>query len=1176
MTNAFDSMNLAQAYEIAGGYIDADDATYEKALEMVRADDARFAEELKKAREAELALKARQEKEEEITASAEETLANAEFIKKEFENKQFKQRFFEDEEIKEAEANTVIYDVNEKGDERFELEGEEKHKHYEMLFEAAKLNVWREKAGSKEFAEAKDKEKRKSLFEAVKHSFLGTVAHLRTAAQVEKEVPELQEDVKNNNRNSIATKFSSMVTKLHNALDFKKQIKVSSSAVMAACAESEGKTGSFAKKLANFAKKASGRNKECFAKVSIWTHEIKNAFKTQAKAVWGQRYEIMANIRDRAPKIITNIAATSVLVGATAASAPWLSAAVIGYGAYKASSAWVWPIITNARKEARLAKKDPNAPKMKFWDRLKQSASTLVKTKAYYKEAAWGSAAGFVGLGAAGSLAMAGSGALIQKSMQSMSSAAVYAANSLTNAVKKLREKDSNVFAKSAAVVGAAITTAVLVSCGSHTNDALDSVNAADSTTNKLPSGLDNPNAGQPKDTTAVTEVVQQAETPKITIPENWDENMGITETQWTRLQSFWGSKEKYDAFYQKITDDMLKDGGIFAGKTREQVLFQYERLSSWDLTQHKEVIRKLDSFFDCGGKLTVEDTKALNDVLPNGAIKDINGTLNVQVTGREIDCGEDPVIHTVETTRPDTQPAASHPDVPVNAGDAEKEFTLSDDVTTVTETRSGPGKISGAVKYQYITDEDGNITLVGDGEAIDLNELDKGSFDQNPNTVLYANGDLGVRGEDGSFEEISADGIRRENTSFEEISADGIRRENTSFEEISPEEHSRLKGATADASDKQEFIIDEEATVVVHQGASNTTGNDVLQNEAVTDNATYTEQIVSDSDDIAKGTPAADNVPERGGYMNTGLTEAQYHRLETFFKDQFGENAFDALMDKIPDEMRAKGGVFEGLSKAQSLFAVQQMVAWSNDQHGEFSQEITAMMEYLKDGCKDTLTVEESTAIKKIMDDVNENGTINGVTGSNNNVVKYYQTKECSEPGVYNIDEHGGTSKTPSFGDKLKRFFKQLTNPAPEPFTLSDDVISVTHVKSNPEPEIVGVRVYDYTSKDGTDIELISKGKDMSLEELNEQLGKTPQKNPRVVLSEQGFRDDNSSFEEIEDGVAVTHAANVASGDISTERESAELTDAAKREIRSRGRNPEEITNPALKYWVNRLNEGK
>ena len=135
-----------------------------------------------------------------------------------------------------------------------------------------------------------------------------------------------------------------------------------------------------------------------------------------------------------------------------------------------------------------------------------------------------------------------------------------------------------------------------------------------------------------------------------------------------------------------------------------------------------------------------------------------------------------------------------------------------------------------------------------------------------------------------------------------------------------------------------------------------------------------------------------------------------------------------------------------------------------------------------------------------------------------------------------------------------------------------------MTHVKSNPEPEIVGVRVYDYTSKDGTDIEPIGKGKDMSPEELNEQLGKTPQQNPRVVLSEQGVRDGNSSFEEItvQDGAPVTPTGDVASGDISTERESAELTDAAKREIRSRGRNPEEITSPTLKYWANKINEGK
>ena len=39
MTDAFDSMDLNTAYEIAGGYIEADDKTFEQALKMVREDD---------------------------------------------------------------------------------------------------------------------------------------------------------------------------------------------------------------------------------------------------------------------------------------------------------------------------------------------------------------------------------------------------------------------------------------------------------------------------------------------------------------------------------------------------------------------------------------------------------------------------------------------------------------------------------------------------------------------------------------------------------------------------------------------------------------------------------------------------------------------------------------------------------------------------------------------------------------------------------------------------------------------------------------------------------------------------------------------------------------------------------------------------------------------------------
>ena len=383
MTNAFDSMDLNTAYEIAGGYIEADDEIFAKALEMVKADDARFAEELKAARKAETSLKAQQDKEEEIAASAEEVLDNTSFLKQEFGNDKFQQDFFADEEIKAAEKNTPVYDINPETQERFELEGDDKHAHFEMLFEKAKLDVWREQAGSKEFHNLKNKDKKKSLFAAVKNSFLSTVAHLRTSAQIEREVPDAVHAVQKEDKNFFAKQAGSMLSKIQNALNPDKEIKISSSSVMAACAESEARTNKFARKLADLAKKATGKKKECFSKAALMTHKAKEAFAEKAKLVWGQRYEFMANIRDRAPKIVTDMAATGVLVGATALSAPWLGTAVIGYGAYKAASAWVWPIVTHARKEARLAQKDAKAPKMKFWDRLKKSADTVTSSKEY-------------------------------------------------------------------------------------------------------------------------------------------------------------------------------------------------------------------------------------------------------------------------------------------------------------------------------------------------------------------------------------------------------------------------------------------------------------------------------------------------------------------------------------------------------------------------------------------------------------------------------------------------------------------------------------------------------------------------------------------------------------------------------------------------------------------------
>lgn len=1159
MTDAFKSMDLDTAYEIAGGYIETDDKTFEKALELVRADDARFAQELKNARDTQRRFAEKQEKEEAITASAEEALENASFIRSEFDNEQFKSSFFADKEIQEAEKNTPVYDINPETQERFELEGDERHAHFEMLFEKAKLDVWREETGNKEFNQLDSKKKKNRIFAAVKSSFLGTLAHLRTSAQVENEVPQAADAVKSNNRNFFAKQAASMLAKVQKAISFNREVKISSSSVMAACAESEAKTNSFAKKFANLAKKSSGKAKEAYSKVSVLTHKFKESFASKAKAVWGQRYEFMANIRDRAPKIVTDLAATGVLVGATAASAPWLGTAVVAYGAYKATSAWVWPVVTHARKAQRLAKNDEKSPKMGFFKRLKQSANQVIGTKDYYKEAGWGCAAGLLGLGAAGATAGLGASALVQKSFQSLSSTAVYTTNSLTNAVKKLREKDGNIWGKAAAVVSAAVMTYVLTSCGEHAENV--------ARTTQLNGGLPNlTNPGEPyvqplNTPTAVqeqvTQVVQDAPV-KISIPENWEENMGITEKQWTRLQSFWGGEAQYNHFYQKITDDMLKDGGIFAGKTREQVLFEYERLSSWNLPQHQEVIKRMDSFFGCDGEerimLTTEDTKSLNDVMPNGSIRDVNGSECVRVTGREVNCGEEAVRHTEnvdcgceenvvvnETVQKPTQPASSEPAFTEVEGETHyigvpqsNEQVVDPTVKVVKANNLQPGKIIGEADATTVaqTQADNVEVVIGKGNA------------EVANTDVQADASGIVITDDIEFEEVPGETIY-----VDDAARQAAQRISTTDEEIS---FTEVSGSRIEITSSDQAVTE---TVVSTQSEHSET-------VVATVDGDVKETIIPNSADVEIGTPAADNVPERGGYMNTGLTEKQYHRMETFFKDKFGENAFEDYMNRITDDMRAKGGMFEGLSKAQALYSVQQMTAWSNDQHGAFAKEISTMIEYLKGECKDTITLTESERIKGIIDKVNENGTIDGVTGTTNKMVKYFQANDCGEAGTYNVQEVAGDAHTtqPS-GNKFARFFKKIWNTSPEPvFTEVEGttrVIEVVHTEEQVvDPNVVVVKANN-----------LRPGKVLG-ETTADAVSSVQADNVEVVIGEAPATSASETVvEETRERVSnkLSKKAAETTADVPTDR----LTKEAEASIRKRGLDPKKV-NPNLYKYIN------
>ena len=124
----------------------------------------------------------------------------------------------------------------------------------------------------------------------------------------------------------------------------------------------------------------------------------------------------------------------------------------------------------------QLDRKNPDAPKKTFSERFKEVTKNVFgnaeERKAYLKEAGWGSAAGLVGLGAAGAVASgalsslgAGASAVVARSAQRLSSLAVSAVNGAMNTITTLKNKKKTFWDKAFAVAGFGITAAVIAHC---------------------------------------------------------------------------------------------------------------------------------------------------------------------------------------------------------------------------------------------------------------------------------------------------------------------------------------------------------------------------------------------------------------------------------------------------------------------------------------------------------------------------------------------------------------------------------------------------------------------------------------------------------------------------------------------------------------------------------------
>lgn len=1156
------SMDLETAYEIAGGYIEADEKTFEKALEMVKEHDAELAEMLKEAHNEELLAKHKQEKSEEFAMRVDGKILeeNTSFLYSELDNTEIDEELLKDDEIIEAVKNTPFVDINDEGEE-FVLSEEDKAKHVQMLIEKAKIDTFVEQSTSREFGGLSNEEKKSTLFEEVKTSFLGTLVHLRTAQQIQNNIPEAGKAVAENNEDFFIKQQEALgsMAPQEKAADFNEVISVSSDLVISACADSEHRLKSFAKKLSDRAETLKGKAKDAFQNASTLAHKLRVSFNEKAKSVWGQRYEFANSLRDRAPKVVTDVAATIALVGATATSAPWLGTAVVAYGAYKAASSWVWPLVTKTRTSARLDRKNPDAPKKSFMERFKEVTKTVFgdpdERKAYFKEAGWGSAAGLVGLGAAGAVASGALGALgtgasavAARSAQRLSSLAVSSVNGAMNTVSTLKNKKKSVWDKAFAVVGFGVTAAIIANCcdGNSPDDltgskeagnsgkmlkflkndstAHEAVDTAKVATSELTSETDSTSIAtngltETQDTTtkvladttqttdvdslrtaqvdslkteqadslgiqntvtsAPTDVEQETvpsnaetelnatQTSEISAPTEWSEETGITKAQWNRLQTFWGDAKKYQEFYGRISDEMLQEGGQFEGMTRDEVLFKYERLTSWNLPQHREAIARLDSFFGgCNDTISNEHATSLSDVMDNGGIKDVEGTECVRVTGRDVNCSEKSILHSekydcgcdnveeiVETV--EETPVQVEEELAITEGkDVVLDLTEEKETTTYVKViRTNNLDASSAKEVESgLTLDDVDVNAKDMNIVTNVSEASEGAT----STAVE------VTSETQEGATLTAVEVTSETSEVIETSVETTVSEATS--EASEVITSTASEATSEASEIVEPV--EEVTNV---------------------------EIIEGSENVEEGTPAAGNVEERGGYNNSGITEKQYNRMQTFFKNRFGENAYESYAEKITDEMRAKGGIFEGLSVEQSMFSIQQIIAWSNDKVGEFSKEINTLVNYLKD-CSDSISLEDAPDVKEVVDRVNENGTIDGVTGTKNVMVRYFTAGKCGEAGSYATEQtaNGVTNPSTEGFDRLymRPQVAAMSEEPIEPLTIvegKDVVLDLTKEKDDPYVKVIRTNNLDTSStkviKEGLNLEDVNvKPKDMPI----------------------------------------------------------------------------------------------
>ncbi|MBR5598721.1 MAG: hypothetical protein IKW39_01635, partial [Alphaproteobacteria bacterium] len=985
-------------------------------------------------------------------------------------NKGLDSNLLNDEEIKEAIDNSPI--IHNVGDTIETVDENSRNEHFKMLIEKAKLDTFVELSKNPEFCSKTEEEKKSSLPDEVKMSFLSSLATIRTASQImaesdgnEKTAQTQLEKLANGKYQEDATSYA--VSDYADA----KVVNIHSDVIIQACASSQKKAEKFCEKLKSLASGSSDEKKKHYEKAINCINSCKEKFQNGAKAIWNQRYEIAHNLQDSAPKIVTDVVATAALVGATIAGGSVLAPAVFAYGAYKATTSWMWPIVTEARKQARIQEKKYSKKRVNFATQLKEAAKSInsdkKKRKKYLKQAVWGTAAGIVGLGAAG-VAAGTVGALAARSAQSISSMAIHSVNKVVETVGVLKDKEKSNLSKgitaAVGIFGTAVVGSIIASKLGLGDDAVNVSGDVAEATKGATRGIGE-NLGIKPDTAETTSSPFAADTLQAKqVAQNieanaqeaeiscrtgqsglglentstvaykgsadlWSEDTGITERQWERLRTIWdqtdnGTKEGktaievYTEFYNRIPDTMLNEGGIFEGMTKEQVLFKYQRLASWNLTDHQETIKKLNKFFNCGESLNLNnnDFDVINSVTKTGAIKDVVGEGNNVVERLETGCNDGVVVinrTVVENVQEETIATNTSSNMFEHRGQGNNIYLTKDEEASATYNKGNSldGEFVKNVEDNKINITAKNVKVLTETQERSSIEIGSGSKEENFNAsslTSQSSSNSVVLGSGSKEENFDIGTLASQSNANQESSSitlgSGSKEENFDESALTPQ------GKEADLSAASTFTNSEDQIVTT----------EIIDGKKVTTTTSYS--VVEGVEDVNEGTRAAGNIVERGGYNYTGLTEKQYNATATFYKNRYGLDAYETFASRITDDMRSKGGVFEGLSVEQSMFAMKQIISWGYGETGQFNQEVDIMFDYLK-GCSGTISVENSTQIKALVDRVCEDGSMIDITGNKPIMARHFEVGNCGETSNL-VTEKAASGVTEDSGDTLNRLF--------------------------------------------------------------------------------------------------------------------------------------------------------